>query len=75
MPEAAFFVQRHLRDMLIMVGNVAVFVFHGVHDDLNPFMQERLGHAEQLAVPGGAAHNPAQHVAAPLIRGQHAVAD
>ncbi len=44
---------------------------HRVHD----LEEEGLVHAQQLPVTRGAAQKTAQHVAAPLVGGQHAVAD
>ena len=57
---------------LAQVGIVALVL---VDDRLNNITQERMVHAEQLAVAGSAAEQAAQHIAAALIRGQHAVGD
>lgn len=54
---------------LAQVGIVALVL---VDDRLNNITQERMVHAEQLAVAGSAAEQAAQHIAAALIRGQHA---
>ncbi|EGO96301.1 hypothetical protein APM_0875 [Acidiphilium sp. PM] len=38
-------------------------------------VDEGFAHAEPVGVAHGAAHDPAQHVAAALVRGQHAIGD
>ena len=38
-------------------------------------MHQRLGRAQQIGVAHGPAHDPAQHIAAPFVRGRHAVGD
>jgi hypothetical protein len=38
-------------------------------------MHQRLGRAEDMRVAHGAAHDPAQHIAAAFVRRQHAVGD
>ena len=46
-----------------------------VHDRIHDLIEERTVDAKQLAVAGGSSQQAAQHVAAALIAGQHAVAD
>ena len=48
---------------------------HDVDDDRGGLGQERLAPAEQPAVADRAAEDPAQDVAAALVRGQHVVGD
>ena len=56
-------------------AQVRVGVGHRVDDDLGRLAEERLRAPEQAAVADGAAQDPAQHVAAALVRRQHAVGD
>jgi hypothetical protein len=48
---------------------------HFGDDDVHESMKERLREAELLAVPHRAPHDFAQDVAAPFVRGHHAVGD
>ena len=46
-----------------------------VHDRVHDLIEERTVDAEELAMARGSSQQAAQHVAAALIAGQHAVAD
>ena len=48
---------------------------HLAHQRGHQAPHQRLGAAHQLGVAHGAAHDPSQHVAAPLVRRHHAVGD
>ena len=48
---------------------------HLAHQHRHQPPHQRLLGAEQLGVAHGAAHDAAQHIAAALVRGQHAVGD
>ena len=59
-----------LRPLQLVVG-----VAHLVHERGHEPVHQRLGRAEQVRVAHGAAHDAAEHVAAALVGGQHAVGD
>ena len=73
--EALLLDLRHAPHELQVRRQLGVGALHRLDDDVDALVEERLGEPEHLAVAGGAAHDPAQHVAAPLVGGQHAVAD
>ena len=50
-------------------------VAHLGDDDVDEFVEDRLGEAELLAVPHRATHDLAQHVAAPFVGRHDAVGD
>ena len=54
-------------DLVAALGEVRVRVRHRVDHDLGRLAQERLVAAEQAPVADGAAHDPAQDVAAALV--------
>ena len=62
-------------DLVAPLDEVRVGLAHDVDDDRGRLGQERLAPAEQPAVADGAAEDPAQDVAAPLVRGQDVVGD
>jgi len=65
----------HLLDILLPLQELRVgashHLVHGVHGPV----EDRIGKAEHLGVAGGPAHDPAQHVAPPLVGRENAVAD
>jgi hypothetical protein len=63
------------RDERAPLGEVGVGGGHRVDHGVGDAVQERALEPEQHAVARRAAQDPAQHVAAALVRGQHAVAD
>ena len=46
---------------------------HLCHERWHHAVHQRLGRAQQVRVAHRAAHDPAQHIAAPLIGGEHAI--
>ena len=57
--------------LLTQLGILAlIFMDNGVDD----FIKERLVHAKELSVTGSSSEQTAQHIAAPLVRGQDTVA-
>ena len=64
-----------LGDVGLLLPQVAIlaliFVDHGVHD----LIQERLVHAQELAVASGPAQQAAQHIAPALVGGEDTVAN
>ncbi len=62
-------------DVVASRAKLRVRVSHLGDDDIDERVEHRLGKAELLAVPHRAAHDLAQHVAAPLIRGGDTVGD
>ena len=62
-------------DIGAAVAQIAVVALVLLHHGLHDLVQEGLVDAQELAVAGGAAQQAAQHVAAALVGGQHAVGD
>ena len=62
-------------DLVAPLDEVRVGVAHDVDDDRRRLGQERLAPPEQPAVADGAAKDPAEDVAAALVRRQDAVGD
>ena len=62
-------------DILLTLGELGVSAAVFVDDGIADLIEERLLHAEQAPVAGGAAEQTAQHVAAALVGGENAVAD
>ena len=64
-----------LGDIGLTLAQLGIMAFVLVHDRIHDLIEERTVDAEELAVAGGSSQQAAQHVAAALIAGQHAVAD
>ncbi len=62
-------------DVVAPGAKLGVGVAHLGDDDIDERVQHRLGEAELLAVTHRAPHDLAQHVAAPLVRGDDPVGD
>ena len=62
-------------DRVAVRSQLGIGVAHLADDDVDELVQERLGDAELHAVAHRAAHDLAQHVAAELVRRDHAVGD
>ncbi len=63
------------QDLRATLREVRIGDRHRVDDDLRGLAQERLVAAEEPPVADGAAHDPAEDVAAALVRRQHAIGD
>ena len=64
-----------LGDIGLTLAQLGIMAFVLVHDRIHDLIEERTVDAKQLAVAGGSSQQAAQHVAAALVAGQHAVAD
>ena len=73
--EAALLALDPVEDVGAPLAELGVGAAHGVDRRVGDLEQERALDPEQHAMPRGAPQDPAQHVAAPLVRRQHAVAD
>ena len=72
--EPVLFGPHHPGDRLAVGAELGVRDAHLADHDVDEAMEERAGHAQLLPVPHRAAHDLAQHVAAPLVGGHDAVA-
>ena len=63
------------QDLVTTLREVGVRVGHRLDDHLGGLDHERLGAPQEPAMPDRSAEDPAQHVAAALVRGCDAVAD
>ena len=62
-------------DLGAPLGQVRIGLVHDVDDDRGQLGEERLPPSEEPSVANRAAQDPAEDVAAPLVRREHAVAD
>ena len=65
----------HVDDEVAVLHDVGIGVAHHVDGHLDEARHHQLLGAEQVRVPHGAADDPPQHVAAGLVRREHAVVD
>ena len=73
--EAGFLQQQGLDDQCFGEAELGVGGAHLADQDGNQPVQHRVARAHHVRVAHGAAHDAAQHVAAALVRRQHAVGD
>ena len=73
--EALLLLTQHLGDAYRVLCQFRVGGAHLLHQVVDELVEERLVLAELVAVAQGAPHDPAQHVAAPLIGRNHTVDD
>ena len=73
--EALLFQPQHLADALLLGLQARIGLAHQPHQVWHQTVQERRLAAQLVAVADGAAHDPALHIAAALVAGDHAVAD
>jgi len=73
--EALFLAANRLLDPRPLGDDLRIRPAHQLHDPVDGLPQEGIGEPEHPAVAHGAPHDPAQHVAAPLVGGGHAVGD
>ncbi len=73
--EPFLFAGEHAHQEIAVLHDVGVRVAHHVDRGLHEARHDELLGSEQECVPHGAADDPAQHVAAALVRRKHAVAD
>ena len=73
--EALLFLLQHALDVRALRAQLGIRVAHFLVERGHDLVEERLALAEHEAVADRAADDPAQHVAAALVRGQHAVGD
>ena len=73
--EALFLAGQHADDEVAVLGDVGVGVAHDVDGGLDQRRHHQLLGAEQVRVAHGATDDASQHVAAALVRREHAVAD
>ena len=71
--EARLFQPQRFLDQLFGAHQFRIGLAHLAHQRPHQAMHQRLARAEQLRMAHGAAHDPAQHIAATLVRRQHAV--
>ena len=62
-------------DIGLTLAQLGIMAFVLVHDRIHDLIEERTVDAKQLAMAGRTSQQAAQHVAAALVAGQHAVAD
>ena len=62
-------------DIVLLLPQVLVLPLILMDDGVDDLIQEGLIHPQQLAVAGRPAEEPAQHIAPPLVGGQHPIAD
>ncbi len=73
--EAGLFQPQRFLDQLLRAHQVGIGLAHLAHQRPDQAMHQRLFRTQQLRMAHRAAHDPAQHIAAALVRGQHAVGD
>ena len=73
--EAAFLALDAVDDVGAALGQLGVGAAHRVDRGVGDLEQKRALDPQQHAMPRRAAQDPPQHVAAPVVRRQHAVAD
>ncbi len=73
--EARLLEPQRLRDQRLGAHQLGIGLAHLAHQRRHQPPHQRLLAADDVRVPHGAAHDPAQHVAAPFLRRQHAVGD
>ena len=73
--EAGLFQPQRFLDQVFRAHQVRIGLAHLAHQRPDEPMHQRLLGAEQLRMAHRAAHDPAQHIAAALVRRQHAVGD
>ena len=73
--EAVLLELEGLADQRIGPAELGESLAHLAHQLRHEAMHQRRVDAELVGVAHGPAHDPAQHIAAPLVRGQHAVGD
>ncbi len=71
--EARFFELQRFLDQVFGTDQFGIGLPHLTHQRPDQAIHQRLFGAEQLAVAHGATHDPAQHIAAAFVRGQHAI--
>ncbi len=71
--EARFLAQQRFLDQRPRADQLGIGRAHLRDERADEPVHQRLARAEQVGVAHGAAHDPAQHIAAALIGGQHAV--
>ena len=73
--EARLLQQQRLDDQRLGAHQFGIRGAHLAHQRRHQPIHQRLPRAHHVGVAHGAAHDPAQHVAAALVRRQHAVGD
>ena len=73
--EARLFELERLRDERLGAGQFGIRLPHLAGQRRHKLEHQWLARAQELGVAHGAAHDPAEHIAAALVRGQHAVGD
>ena len=73
--EARLLELQRLGDQRLGAHQLRIGLAHLAHQHRHELPHQRLLGAEQLGVAHGAAHDAAEHVAAALVRRQHAVGD
>ena len=73
--EAGFLELQGFRDQRLTAAEFGIGFAHLPHEGGDEAVHQRLLGAEQVGVAHGAAHDPAQHVAAALVGREHAVGD
>ena len=73
--EALLFGRRRVDDVLRALEQLRINAAHALDDRLDDRGQRRLEPAEEPRVPNGAPQDAAEDVAAPLVRGEHAVGE
>ena len=73
--ETRLFEPQRLLDQLFGAHQFRIGLTHLAHQRPDQAMHQGLTRAQKLRMAHGTAHDPAQHIAAALVRGQHAVGD
>ena len=74
-PEPFLLVADHPDDEVALLGDVGIGVAHHVDGEIGERRHHQLLGAEEVGVAHRTADDPAQHVPAGLVAGEHAVAD
>ena len=73
--EAGFLELQRLGNQRLRADQLLIAIAHLPHERRHQPVHQRLDGAEQMRMTHGAPHDPAQHVAASLVRGQHTISD
>ncbi|WP_244287981.1 hypothetical protein [Labrenzia sp. 011] len=73
--ETGFLQLQRLGDQRLCADQLRIGAAHFPHQRRHQPVHQRFGGPQQVSMAHAAAHDPAQHVTAPFIGGQHAVGD
>ena len=73
--ETLFFQLQCLGDQRLRAAQLRIGLAHLGDQRRHQLMHHRVFRTEQMRMAHRAAHDPAQHIAAPLVRGHHTIGD